>query len=168
MWLAGSFSAMSPVHNFLYLLFGSNRLPPDIFADVKCGQIEVGLFSDDGSSSLAQVSCFRTGFGEIRVRIPITRAGPTVASIGIMSMVGAPCRKCSGASIWVPVWTLRSICDSVQMSPFLWSHRRFIVKAGSPGQCTIPLRTGTVTSIQLLTDTMLARDPGSFGSTPPA
>jgi FMN phosphatase YigB (HAD superfamily) len=73
MWLAGSFSAMSPVHNFLYLLFGSNRLPPDIFADVKCGQIEVGLFRIDGSSSLAQVSCFRTGFGDIRVRIPTTR-----------------------------------------------------------------------------------------------
>ncbi|MDB5515960.1 MAG: hypothetical protein JWQ17_2718 [Tardiphaga sp.] len=73
MWLAGSFSAVSPVHNFLYLLFGANRLPSDIFGDVKCGQIEVGLFSDDGSSSLAQVSCFRTGFGEIRVRIPITR-----------------------------------------------------------------------------------------------
>jgi FMN phosphatase YigB (HAD superfamily) len=73
MWLAGSFSAMSPVHNFLYLLFGANRLPSDIFGDVKCGQIEVGLFSDDGSSSLAQVTCFRTGFGEIRVRIPITR-----------------------------------------------------------------------------------------------
>jgi hypothetical protein len=73
MWLAGSFSAVSPVHNFLYLLFGANRLPSDIFADVKCGQIEVGLFSADGSSSLAQVSCFRTGFGDIRVRIPTTR-----------------------------------------------------------------------------------------------
>jgi hypothetical protein len=73
MWLAGSFSAVSPVHNFLYLLFGANRLPSDLFGDVKCGQIEVGLFNDDGSSSLAQVTCFRTGFGEIRVRIPITR-----------------------------------------------------------------------------------------------
>ncbi|MEH2471069.1 FMN phosphatase YigB (HAD superfamily) [Nitrobacteraceae bacterium AZCC 2161] len=71
MWPAGSFSALAPVNNFLYLLFGSNRLPSDIFDDVKCGQIAVGLFGADGSSSLVEVSCYRTGFGDMRVRIPI-------------------------------------------------------------------------------------------------
>jgi FMN phosphatase YigB (HAD superfamily) len=73
MWLAGSFAALSPVHNFLYLLFGANQLPPDLFGDVKCGTIGIGLFGADGSSQLAQASCYRTGLGDMRVRIPITR-----------------------------------------------------------------------------------------------
>jgi FMN phosphatase YigB (HAD superfamily) len=73
MWLAGSFAALSPVHNFLYLLFGSNQLPPDIFGDIKCGQIGIGLFGADRSSNLAQASCYRTGLGDMRLRIPIAR-----------------------------------------------------------------------------------------------
>ena len=73
MWPAASHSAVAPVHNFLYLLFGANRLPPDMFDDVKCGQLKVGMFGADGSSSLVEVSCYRTGFGEMRLRIPIAR-----------------------------------------------------------------------------------------------
>jgi FMN phosphatase YigB (HAD superfamily) len=73
MWLAGSFAAISPVHNFLYLLFGTNQLPPDIFGDIKCGQIAIGLFAGDGASHLAEASCYRTGLGDMRLRIPITR-----------------------------------------------------------------------------------------------
>jgi FMN phosphatase YigB (HAD superfamily) len=81
MWLAGSFAALSPVHNFLYLLFGANQLPPDIFGDVKCGAIGIGLFGADGSSHLAQASCYRTGLGDMRVRVPITR------SMGVQTVV---------------------------------------------------------------------------------
>jgi FMN phosphatase YigB (HAD superfamily) len=104
MWLAGSFSALSPVHNFLYLLFGASRLPSDIFADAKCGQIEVGLFNIDGSSSLAQVSCFRTGFGDIRVRIPTTRQAGIrtivvpIARLATEGLVAGPFLQ-SGASL---------------------------------------------------------------------
>jgi FMN phosphatase YigB (HAD superfamily) len=74
MWLAGSFAALSPLNNFLYMLFGSNQLPPDIFSDLKCGELEVGFFGADGSSNLAQANCYRTGLGDIRVRIPIARS----------------------------------------------------------------------------------------------
>ncbi|MDB5654677.1 MAG: hypothetical protein JWQ94_2290 [Tardiphaga sp.] len=74
MWPAASFSALTPVHNYLYFLFGTNRLPSDIFGDVKCGQIAVGMFAADGSSSLLDVSCFRTAFGDLRLRIPVARS----------------------------------------------------------------------------------------------
>ena len=74
MWLAGSFAALSPLNNFLYMLFGSNQLPPDIFSDLKCGGLEVCFFGADGSSNLVQANCYRTGLGDIRVRIPIARS----------------------------------------------------------------------------------------------
>lgn len=73
MWPAASHSAVAPVHNFLYFLFGANRLPSDIFDDVRCGQLKVGMFGADGSSSLVEIGCYRTGLGELRLRIPIAR-----------------------------------------------------------------------------------------------
>lgn len=81
MWPAGSFSALAPVHNFLYFQFGANRLPSDIFDDIKCGKIDVGMFGRDDLSSLVEVNCYRTAFGEIRIRIPIAR------KIGITTVV---------------------------------------------------------------------------------
>lgn len=73
MWLAGSFAGLSPAHGFLYMLFGANRLPADIFGDTKCGTITIGLFGVDGGATMESVSCYRTGLGEIRIRVPITR-----------------------------------------------------------------------------------------------
>ena len=73
MWPAASFSAVAPVHNYLYFLFGANRLPSDMFDDVRCGQLRIGMFGADGAASLVEVSCYRTGFGEMRLRIPIAR-----------------------------------------------------------------------------------------------
>ena len=73
MWLAGSLATLSPAHNLLYVLSGSNLLPSDMFGDAKCGRIDVGLFGVDGSSGLVQVECYRTGFGDLRLRIPIAR-----------------------------------------------------------------------------------------------
>lgn len=73
MWLAGSFATLSPAHGFLYMLFGANRLPADIFGDIKCGTITIGLFGVDGSATMESVACYRTGLGEIRIRVPISR-----------------------------------------------------------------------------------------------
>jgi hypothetical protein len=74
MWLAGCFSALSPAQSFLYTLFGAGLLPTDIFGDVKCGQAEILLEDRNGKSSVVQVACYRTGFGEMRIRIPMSRA----------------------------------------------------------------------------------------------
>jgi FMN phosphatase YigB (HAD superfamily) len=73
MWLAGSLATLSPTHNFLYLLSGSNLLPSDMFGDASCGRIDIGLFGTDGSSGLVQVEWYRTGIGDLRLRIPIAR-----------------------------------------------------------------------------------------------
>lgn len=72
MWLAGSFAALSPAHSFLYALFGANLLPSDIFGDVKCTDIDVVLVDAKGGRNTVSVACYRTGFGELRVRIPMT------------------------------------------------------------------------------------------------
>jgi hypothetical protein len=74
MWLAGSLAALSPAQSFLYLLFGANVLPSDIFGDVKCGRIELILEDHKGVSNAVQAACYRTGFGDIRMRIPMSRA----------------------------------------------------------------------------------------------
>ncbi|HEY2210656.1 MAG TPA: hypothetical protein VGH62_03365 [Bradyrhizobium sp.] len=72
MWLAGCFSGLSPAHAYLYLLFGANRLPPSVFGDVKADQIEIGLFTADGSASLQKLPVYRNGFAELRIRIAVS------------------------------------------------------------------------------------------------
>lgn len=74
MWLAGSFASLSPSHAYLYLLFGANRLPADVFGDVGCGSVQIGLFAASGRATMETVPCYRTGFGDIRIRIPVSSA----------------------------------------------------------------------------------------------
>ncbi|MBR0784404.1 hypothetical protein [Bradyrhizobium iriomotense] len=74
MWLAGSFALMSPSYAYLYTLFGANRLPADVFEESPCGMVQVGLFRTNGEATLESVAVHRTGLGELRVRIPVSRA----------------------------------------------------------------------------------------------
>lgn len=74
MWLAGSFATLSPAHGYLYLLFGANRLPPDVFGETPRGQLKAGLFSSGGGATMATVTVFRTGLNDLRLRIPVSRA----------------------------------------------------------------------------------------------
>jgi len=74
MWLAGSFALTSPSYAYLYTLFGANRLPADVFEESPCGMVHVGLFHANGEAVLQQVAIHRTGLGELRVRIPVSRA----------------------------------------------------------------------------------------------
>ena len=74
MWLAGSFAALSPSHAYLYLLYGANRLPPDVFGETPCGRLKVGLFRAGGAASMETVTVFLTGLNDLRLRIPILRA----------------------------------------------------------------------------------------------
>ncbi|MDA9404978.1 HAD family hydrolase [Bradyrhizobium sp. CCBAU 45389] len=74
MWLAGSFALMSPSYAYLYTLFGANRLPADVFEESPCGVVQVGLFRANGEAALESVAVHRTGLGELRVRIPVSRA----------------------------------------------------------------------------------------------
>ena len=74
MWLAGSFASLSPSHSYLYTLFGANRLPADVFGEAACGTIQVGLFKADGSASMEAITVYRTGLGDLRIRVPVSRA----------------------------------------------------------------------------------------------
>ncbi|MFX4929697.1 hypothetical protein ABTB76_19345, partial [Acinetobacter baumannii] len=68
-----SFAALSPSYGYLYLLFGANRLPADVFEEAPAGQARIGLFRADGSATLEMVTIHRTGLGELRLRIPVSR-----------------------------------------------------------------------------------------------
>ena len=81
----------------------------------------------------------------------IKRAGPTVAVIGIVSMLGPFAMKCSGASMCVPVWALMLRKLALQMPPRSMSIRRSMAGIGSPGQCGIPDCSGTEMSIHMST-----------------
>ncbi|WGD54290.1 hypothetical protein QA641_10530 [Bradyrhizobium sp. CB1650] len=74
MWLAGSFARLSPSHGYLYVLFGANRLPADVFEEQRCGAVQVGLFRVGGEATLETVTIHRNGLGELRLRIPLSRA----------------------------------------------------------------------------------------------
>lgn len=86
MWLAGSFARLSPSHAYLYTLFGANRLPADVFEESACDTVQIGLFRANGEATLETATVHRTGLGELRVRIPVSRA------MGI-AMIVLPCRS---------------------------------------------------------------------------
>ncbi|TQF43592.1 hypothetical protein UNPF46_03090 [Bradyrhizobium sp. UNPF46] len=73
MWLAGSFAGLSPSYNYLYVLFGANRLPADVFEERAAGQAQVGLFRTGGDATLETVTVHRTGLRELRLRVPLSR-----------------------------------------------------------------------------------------------
>lgn len=73
MWPAGSFATLSPSHGYLYMLFGANLLPPNVFGEARCGSLQIGLFGADGEATMQTISCYRTGLGDIRLRIPVSR-----------------------------------------------------------------------------------------------
>ncbi len=52
---------------------GANRLAPDVFAEAKCGTIQIGMFGANGAAAMETVTCYRTGMGDLRIRIPIAR-----------------------------------------------------------------------------------------------
>lgn len=74
MWLAGSFAGISPAHAYLYTLFGANKLPSNVFGEAACGSLQVGLFKANGAASTEQITIYRSGLGDVRIRVPIARA----------------------------------------------------------------------------------------------
>jgi hypothetical protein len=82
MWLAGSFATLSPSHSYLYALFGANHLPADMFEEAACGALRIGLFRANGEATMETVTVHRTGLGELRLRIPVSRA-MMVATIAV-------------------------------------------------------------------------------------
>jgi FMN phosphatase YigB (HAD superfamily) len=78
MWMGASMAGLSPVLGYLYAQHGAGGLPGDLFADVPCGRVDIGLVLP-GETRLVPVTCLRTGFAEIRLRIPLKREWKTQA-----------------------------------------------------------------------------------------
>jgi FMN phosphatase YigB (HAD superfamily) len=86
MWLAGCFARLTPSNAYLYTLFGANRLPADVFEESPSGQIQIGLFRANAEATLETATLYRTGLGELRLRIPVSR------SMGVV-MIALPLPK---------------------------------------------------------------------------
>jgi len=74
MWLAGSFSSLSPATAYLHMLFGANRLPGNVFGESKCGTLQIGLFGKDGTAAMQSIAVYRNANSELRIRIPLAQS----------------------------------------------------------------------------------------------
>ena len=82
MWLAGSFAAISPSHAYLCVLFGANRLPPNVFGETACGSLGIGLFGANGYASMQTITVYQSGLGDLHLRIPVGQ-GMAVTTIAV-------------------------------------------------------------------------------------
>ena len=80
--------------------------------------------------------------------ISITRASPIVAVSGISSSPAASWMKCTGPSMWVPLCTPMARWETLHSSPRPTSITRCSTIGGLSGQCGMPCRNVTDTSIQ--------------------
>jgi hypothetical protein len=80
-WLGGSLAGVAPVYSYLYALFGAGLLAPDVFADVKCANIDVRLIMK-AQTRTVRVSCFRSGFADLRIVVPLQQQW-NVTDLGI-------------------------------------------------------------------------------------
>ncbi|WXU23699.1 hypothetical protein WHZ77_07170 [Bradyrhizobium sp. A5] len=125
MWLAGSFALMSPSHAYLYTLFGANRLPADVFEESPSGTVQVGLFRGNDEATLETVSVHRTGLGELRVRIPLSR------TMGI-TMIALPLPKFAAEGLLhgVTIQTADVIRDAAESQDVIGIAAESLVYAG--------------------------------------
>jgi hypothetical protein len=78
MWMGASMAGQSPALGYLYALHGAGGLPGDLFADIPCGRVDVTLMTPREARKV-QVACGRTGFADVRLRIPLRRDWNTQA-----------------------------------------------------------------------------------------
>ncbi|MGE4528689.1 MAG: hypothetical protein AB7D00_10015 [Rhodospirillaceae bacterium] len=73
MWMAGSFAALSPALGFLHALAGCGGLCAETFGEAEIGPATVMLFKrgDMQTCLPLAVTCARTGFNELRIRVPL-------------------------------------------------------------------------------------------------
>lgn len=72
MWLAGSLSTVSPMAGYAYALAGFGLLGGDQLAELRGDELTVSVIKNQEGQSLP-ASRMTTGFGEIRLRIPVLR-----------------------------------------------------------------------------------------------
>jgi hypothetical protein len=70
MWMGASMAGLSPALGYLYAQHGAGGLPGDVFSDVPCGRLDIGLVLPKETRQV-RVTCVRTGFADIRLRIPL-------------------------------------------------------------------------------------------------
>jgi FMN phosphatase YigB (HAD superfamily) len=125
MWLAGCFARLSPSNAYLYALFGANRLPADVFEESPCGQVRIGLFRANGEAALETSTLYRTGLGELRLRIPLSRA------MGI-AMIALPLPKLAAEGILhgVTIQSADDISDAAESQDVIGIAAESLISAG--------------------------------------
>lgn len=146
-WPAGTMAAISPLHGYLYTLFSAEALSLDALRDDACGTVEVAAISGNGGRYLP-VTCFRTAFGDLRLRIPLTmdmavtaivvplgRLSPRGRILSVVAQNGADAAKAmaSGAIETIPPSDLQAL-------GMAFDGRAFEVTAGQEGNLVIPIR----------------------------
>lgn len=71
MWLAGSIASVSPFAGYAYALAGFGLIPEDVLGDSAFGQVNVVIITDDLGEVTVPVGLSNTGFGDLRLRIPV-------------------------------------------------------------------------------------------------
>ena len=125
MWLAGCFAGLSPSNAYLYTLFGANRLPADVFEESPCGQVQIGLFRANGEAALETATLYRTGLGELRLRIPLSRA------MGI-AMIALPLPKFAAEGLLhgVTIQSADDIGDAAESQDVIGIAAESLISAG--------------------------------------
>ncbi|AEO49172.1 HAD family hydrolase [Rhodospirillum rubrum] len=80
MWMAASAAVISPVHGHFYALFAAGLMPGDVVGDAPCGEVTVTLVTAGGLAQL-KIACQRTGFGDLRLHIPLITTNQTSPAI---------------------------------------------------------------------------------------
>jgi hypothetical protein len=127
-WLAGSFATLSPSHAYLYALFGASRLPSDIFGETAAGRLQVGLFQANGSASVEAITVLRAGTGDVRLRIPITRAMA-------VTTIGLPLGRIAGEGVLegIVIQTGHTVAAAANAKPIRIDEGRLVFAAGIEG-----------------------------------
>lgn len=125
MWLAGCFARLSPSSAYLYTLFGANRLPPDVFEESPCGEVQIGLFRANAEATLETATLYRTGLGELRLRIPVSR------TMGI-AMIALPLPKSAAEGLLhgVTIQSAGNIRDAAESQDVAGISAESLVYAG--------------------------------------
>lgn len=73
MWLGGSIGEVMPMAGYVYAMVGEGLAPVDLLGDDALGPVSVAMVKD-GQATPVTVEAALTGFGDIRLRIPVPRS----------------------------------------------------------------------------------------------
>ncbi len=117
MWKAGSLSAISPLHGYLYAMFASGNACPDTWHEAALPTAPVVAFPRSGVEHHLTIpaNCVRTLHGEYRMRIPLARSH-NIGTISVPASSLPPRAEICGLTLQTGT-TLKSAATSDTIEP---------------------------------------------------